>query len=351
MRIGLALIGIGSLTLAASMVGCDKLPFFGAESAPPPTVAIPTEAPAPPEQRLELNLRKGDRFPLLKTVKQNLIQGHSTVEPSATSELRVVMAITVEDVVEDGRILLGVKYDRIQYTQKMGGHAFSYDSDEPAPSRLPPEVAVYAGMTGTGFQFWIGPDNQIIETVGYEEFATKCVSQVAESAREKLLTRLAQTTGDEFIANFVDDSIGLMPYRKHLGATVEIGDKWRRERRLVRPVRIFLAEENELTRLDDRIAEITVAGQVSPSKSYVANDDMRGDVSVEIRGGRSYGLCRIDRETGLPLESELHRHIRMRITVADGRQIDQVKEIVTSVRAFPAQSAAVRVRLDEAERR
>jgi len=60
-------------------------------------------------------------------------------------------------------------------------------------------------------------------------------------------------------------------------------------------------------------------------------------VQLYIRGGKSFGSCLIDRKTGLPLESKIERFLETTVKLASGKEFEQQKEIVTTIRAFPHQ--------------
>ncbi|QDT64651.1 DUF6263 family protein [Calycomorphotria hydatis] len=331
-----------AISLVSALVGCDSLdlPYTDSMSAPPTTMQ-PVVAPAPREHRLELHLKPGDRFPLIKTVTQKLILKDQPGKLAARSVLELVMILQAEAVEENGRKLLSVKYERVKYQQSVGEHTFDFDSNKPQQG-LPPEAAVYASMVGNGFQFWIGPDNRIEETVGFEQFAEKCLSAIPEEHRSAVLTRLAASSGDEFVANFIDDSIGLLPYHVNRAGKVVVGDSWTRERRLVNPIRVFMKEKFTLESVKGPVAEISVAGDISRSRVFGEAEQLVANANVEIQGGRSLGLCSIDTTTGLPIEAEIHRNMELRVTTPDGKSYDQLKEITTSIRSFPTQSAAIR---------
>ena len=53
---------------------------------------------APVGEKLELRLKKGDRFPLVKTVEQRLEQKSDVVPAMARTKLELTLIITVEDV-------------------------------------------------------------------------------------------------------------------------------------------------------------------------------------------------------------------------------------------------------------
>lgn len=334
---GLAAVLAGAILGAA---GCDGAPVQGIGPETPPALsisarpAVPTE-PALDAPELQLRLAKGMRFPVLKTVRQTIVQGGARGTETVTgfSELELLLAVTVEDIGPDGSVGFGLRFERIAYRQDAGGRRFDFDSSRPATD-LPPEAAVYAAMAGDGFSFRIDAERRISDRLDFDLFLDRSLAGVPPTERDRVTSRIAETSGDENIANFVDDSIGLLPLRANYGSRAATGDTWRRERRVVRPVRLFMAETCTLARLDERSAAIDVNGTIGVSETFDPVDESLG-AQVRVAGGHSIGACRVDRATGLPLESRIERLVKLRVQPAEGGEFDQLKRVETTIRAFP----------------
>ena len=283
--------------------------------------------------RLELRLKQGDRFPLIKTVEQTLMQKSNDSPAMAQTKLELTIIIDVEQVKKDG-ILLGVKYSKVVYEHDVNGQHMLYDSGN-HQGEVPWDALPYAGMVNNGFSFWLGRDNKIREMVGYREFLERCVAEVPLDRREVLLSEISNRFGDDGVANFVDDSIGLLPYDASVDADaasrVAPGDVWIGERTLMQPIPIHMKSTYRLTAMDETSAEIDITGRISAGDA-VGNDQKS---RLRITGGHSLGRCIVDRSTGLPTDMNLTRFINMKIVTPDQREIVQEKQIVTTIRAFP----------------
>ncbi|VAX42698.1 hypothetical protein MNBD_PLANCTO02-459 [hydrothermal vent metagenome] len=293
--------------------------------------------PVAQSEQLELNLNVGDRFPLIKTVEQTLSQKVETGSNVSFSKLELLLAIEVKAVLSDGRKRLWVDYQRVQYSHDVAGEHVQYDSAKPK-QHVPQAALVYQGLVGNGFAFWLGANNKITKIEKFDEFLKRCVRHAPASVRKQLLMKLYETTGDEGVANFIDDSIGLLPYfaeEKNKQTYVTIGDSWKRRRQVVRPLPMYYDSLYTLRSINPRTAIIDVSGTIRPSTTMAKK---KGDkFSMTVRGGRSFGECTIDRKTGLPLISEVTRYIDMQVTPAEGKPFNQQKMIVTKIRAFPQQ--------------
>lgn len=287
----------------------------------------------PAGEKLELRLNQGDRFPLYKTVEQTLVQKSDVVPAMARTKLELTLIITVEEVKSDA-IRLGVQYSRVAYQHDVNGHQLSYDSDKHRGA-VPWDAIPYAGMVNNGFAFWLGRNNSIREVVGYREFLERCVANVPLERRETLLSEISNRFGDDGVANFVDDTIGLLPYDNTVdeaaATRVMPGDQWTRERRLMQPVPIHLTSVYRLVSLDNASAEIEITGRVAAGEAGAPSDVGR----LRILGGQSIGRCIVDRATGLPLEMNLSRFMKMQLTTSDNQQVIQEKQIETTIKSFP----------------
>ncbi len=293
----------------------------------------PRSNTAPVGEKLELRLSEGDRFPLVKTIEQTLVQKSDVVPALAHTRLELTLIITVEEVKSDA-IRLAVQYSRVSYQHDVNGQRLNYDSAS-HQGVVPWDAIPYAGMINNGFSFWLGRDNSIRELVGYRDFLERCVANVPLQRRETLLSEISNRFGDDGVANFVDDTIGLLPYDNTVDAEsatrVIPGDVWTRERRLMQPVPVHLTSSYRLVSLNTASAEIEITGRVASGEAGSPSEVGR----LRILGGQSLGRCIVDRATGLPLEMNMTRFIKMQLTTSDNQSVIQEKQIETTVRAFP----------------
>jgi hypothetical protein len=253
----------------------------------------------------------------------------------------MLLSLVVEDL-RDGRKLLSVRYHRVRYGHNIAGKKVEYNSD--APDRVPTEALVYAGLKDNGFSFWIGPDNRVVELVGFSEFLQRCLRDVPPQYRDAVMRQLESTHSEEGLANFVDDGIGLLPYSsdpRHPAVAVKVGSAWElKPRRSEGPIPMNISTRCVLKNMTDASAEIGLIGNIGGSSTPIVVQDGNRTMRVLVKGGHCAGTCTIDRRTGLPTQSEVNRYLEMSIQLADGSEINQRKEILTSITSFLDQSAA-----------
>ena len=336
------------LVFPVFLSGCGWMSPEGTEEAatPVPTADAPSDGaaappvPTAPREKLELSLEPGQKFPLLKTVSQTLIQGESL----SRSQLELLMVLTVEEAIPAGESenpragyrRLGVRYQRVRYSHDIAGHRVVYNSTSPN-HEIPVDALPYHGLVNNSFSFWIGADHQLVELVGFDEFLQRCVQDVPMAHRRQVLETLGNTAAQkhEGVANLVDDSIGMLPLSEGAREVwLSPGDRWTRDRNVVRPIPMTLSNTYEVTQLTDSYAEIDVAGTIGAGVTFGPLDDQYGQVAVRVLGGRTAGVCRISRSSGLPEFSRIDRTIRMRATASDGTAFDQTKHVRSTIEVF-----------------
>ena len=298
---------------------------------------LTAENPLVQEGLLELKIKVGDRFPLSKTVRQRLTQTDASGVSVSTSQTEMMLSLVVDEVQPDGRKRLSVHYHRVRYDQDIHGKKVSYASDRPAEV-VPPEALLYAGLANNGFSFWLGPDNKIVELVGFNDFLRRCLSGVPPQHVAAVQKQLDATKNEDGVANFIDDSIGLLPYSndpKHPGVAVKEGATWELEpKRSDGPIPTLVNTQCMLKELTPTSAEILLSGRISGPPNPIVMRTGEGTMKVQVKGGQCTGTCRVDRITGLPTQSRVQRYLELAMETSDGKQIQQTKESFSEITSF-----------------
>jgi hypothetical protein len=236
---------------------------------------------------------------------------------------------------QDGRTKLGVRYNRVKYQHEVGDDRLIFDSTNP-PDPIPMGVVAYRDMVHDGFSFWIGADNQIAEVEGLAEFISRCLRNVPPAHRQDVILGIEATSGESGLANFVDNTIGLLP----CGTETSPGDSWERQQQLSRPIPMFINNQFTLKELTQQLAVIDIHGTITPSLTLKSGETSDG-VNIVVNGGNTIGSCTIYRDTGLPKESRIDRFMDMTITMPEYGQFHQSKRVTTMIESFPVTSASM----------
>ncbi len=302
----------------------------------------PTTQPASKGQRtsaakelrgeLKLQLEPGEQFPLRKQVVTTLLQTASDgSQQKIVTDLRLLLAIQVEEVAA-GRTRLSVRYNRVEFKQNMDGQEFAYRSDNP-PAEIPVAARAYHDMINDGFSFWIGQDNQINEVVGFREFIERCLVNIPPAQQKQVLMGMEASSDENGISDFVDNTIGLLPF----GRDVTPGQEWTRQHSIGRPIPMVVDSVYTLQDLTESEAVVRITGKIVPSQTINKVSHTQDGIQVHVLGGTTSGKCVIFRETGLPKESYTERVVNMTVDLGDGQAFEQTKTVQTRVEAFPAE--------------
>ena len=122
------------LLLIIAIAGCQRaenqsVSSMTADNPSERISAIPV-AQAKPADLVDLRLRvqTGERFPLIKTVEQQVTQtSSSSASANAITRLQLSLILLVEDVTDDS-VVFNVRYTRVHYAHNVDGHRNIYDS-------------------------------------------------------------------------------------------------------------------------------------------------------------------------------------------------------------------------------
>ena len=170
----------------------------------------------------------------------------------------------------------------------------------------------------------------------------RCLRNIPPKYVEAVRQQLETVRGEEGIANFVDDSIGLLPFSNDPSRSevaVKEGAHWRLpDRQTSMPVPTLLSTECQLKELTRDTAEITLNGRISGPPNPVVTKSAEGNLKIMVKGGFCTGSCRVDRQTGLPTYSQVMRNLELAMELPDGQVIQQNKETVSTITSYLNQS-------------
>jgi hypothetical protein len=279
----------------------------------------------------------GDRFPLSKIIENRLTQSDNEGSHISSSRAEIMMSLVIDNILADGRKQITVRYHQIRYEQEIQGNRIAYSSDQP-PELAPKEALLYSGLVNNGFSFWIGSNNKVIELIGFNDFLQRCLRNVPAQHMAATQRQLESTSGEGSIANFIDDSIGMIPYDsnlKHPDISLQPGAVWEPEPQTCEtPIPMVTNHRCILKELAPNSAELLLTGRISGSANPMVIHNPDGDFKVLIKGGHSTGTCRIDRKSGFPTDSRIQRSVEFVMELPDGERIHQIKETLTTLAAL-----------------
>ena len=296
-----------------------------------------SEIPRRSQGELKFALKPGARIPLSKHVQQKLVQHLSIGDVTSQSDLTLTFAIAV-NAEDQGRRRLGVRYQRVQYSHDFPGEKISYDSARPQ-AVVPDSLQMYHGLANNGFDFWIGANNRIINLEDFQNFLRRCVQYAPPDRQQELLKQIQARNEDEGFANFVDDSIGLLPYNPDAPGRetlVKVGENWHINRDLREPLPMSIRTTYTLTDLTDTQAHVVVLGTIKPAAATQLGPLRHASLGEKLTlvGGKVLGTIVIDVATGLPFQSHVERELQMNVYIPGEAPFQQTKTTVTNIHSY-----------------
>jgi hypothetical protein len=283
-----------------------------------------------------------DRLTLAKTVSQVLRQPSAQGWIESRSTLELVLAVTIEPFLggdrprpesewRSGPKRVQVAYRAVRFRQDVPGQpAVEYDSAAPIRP-VPPAALGYHGLKDNSLEFRLTADNQLLEVVAFDQFASRCLKDVPPEHRQQVSSLLEPNSPADAVAAFVDDTVGLLP------AGAREGDAWLRERKIGPPLPLATSTRYSLLRLTPGTAEIDIHGTITARATAGPATLPRRDCDVAVRGGYSVGSCVLDRRTGLPMQSRVEQSLEMHVRLADGGEFDQYRSTLTTIKSVADQ--------------
>lgn len=326
-------VGTLLFVLTSGCTGEEKL-----ETPTEPRTASPLLVPvvkSPRGERLELKLNVGDRFKIVKRIEQTLVQQIPNAPHPDSAVLELFLTIEIEEIRGNMR-RLGMHYDRVRSHRNIANQIRDYDSAQSQPA-LQTEELIYQGLKNNSFSFWIGTGTGKIEPVGFEAFLDRCVQFIPAAHRAAFKSQLAGNAwNDGGIANFTEDGLALFPAdnlpQREDGLFFE-GESWRTERHLQQPIPMLTRNEFKIAKIEPTTLQLGIAGRINPVLRNPRDPTANHGMVVKIRGGRTIGSCTINRHTGIPIHSDVTRHLEMLVQLDNGTEFRQSKTVVTTIQA------------------
>ena len=334
----LSLLVVGllwSCSSETSSVGENETaPVWEIEQSEDPNPApIVERAPAPRQ------LQPGDRFPLKKTVVEELVQDSlSGPKSQIKTRLEQLFTISVTDRIGE-RTKLAVTFDRIQYTQQVGDEITTYDSLTP-PADIPEELLPHHLLANDGFSFWIGSDLQVVSADSFQEFLARRAQSVTASQIQTARFESTPVADQADLATAISQFIGMQP----IAPTVHTGDQWQRIESLDRPVLLSVNNRYTVQSVNAQSVEVAVLGSIAPFAVPVVGDE-QSDVRVVVTGGEVVGSYTLLANSGIPQQSHVEELIQMRVQMSNALEFNQIKRTTTNIDTAPAMDRSAIARL------
>lgn len=266
------------------------------------------------------NLKTGEIIPFRKTIEQQVSQDRLDGTYRSTTHVEIEMNLKVCELLPDESIHWSVEFTSVKYRREQPEGVLEYDSTV-STSNDPPEAALYAGLTHSGFHFRQNTRDGSFEIDSLDVFL-KHVFRYLPSARASLLRKnYRNRPSEKLIALFVDDSFrqARLLIDKKMGETLE----WTKDD--FDPVPFQQRTEFKVTAKQNRKTVVDIRGIVIPVSDRSTRQQRQLQCSVI--GGHAEGSFLVDDSSGLPEKKQLRREISMKVSSPNRRRFFQQTQI------------------------
>jgi len=246
---------------------------------------------------LRLRLRKGQRFSMRATVKQDM------APDSAQPARRMKQTRQTDELFEvlevDGAGVATVRCTFIRSSFKAEGAmgTVEYDSSDP-PEVVPSAARNLAALPGLHFIFTIGPDGSIRTVEGGDGVVEEMLRRIEPPAGFLLRAVLREDLSKQYGNAALKEMLGLrMP--RYPGHSVGVGDSWETRSSLTTDWSLMVQTTWVLANRSHGISTIEFVGSIRSDPAGPARDIGVAKIAYALTGSRQ-GVFEVDEASGWP---------------------------------------------------
>lgn len=274
---------------------------------------------------LRYNLEKGKNYATVFEVAQTINQTVMGAEQNVDSKQTMEMDMQVEEVQNDITDMK-ISYTRIAVAQITPMGEMQYDSDN-ADAEVSPAAIGYAALVDNGFSISFNGKGKIQKVTGLDAMVDRMIDRMdledsVQSAETKKIMK--EQFDEEALVSQMQNSLAIFPERE-----VEIGDTWTVDHSVTAPFPMEVISTYMLTDYDDDFAYLSVDSKIRTGEnSSMENAGMTMDVEIS---GEQSGTVKIDRVSGMILESSLAQKVAGTINMTSPQEMSWPIELETEV--------------------
>lgn len=268
---------------------------------------------------LKLRLEKGQSYKMKMSqeLKINIMipgqQGQQ--QPMTMNQKNEMKTIyTVEDVQEDGTLVLKVTYDAMVFKMENPdpNQTIEYDSTDTSTA-VGPMASILDAVVGQSFTITITSDGHVKEIQGADALLGRIQEKINElpegPERAGMETQFKMQYGDEALKANTENSFNMYPDNP-----VGIGDTWQRKTTMNQGFPMVVDSIYTLKERKDGIATIDIFAMIQPDRDTGPTE--MGSVKLQYNiSGSLTGVMEMQEATGWPIRSNQNLRLSGSITV------------------------------------
>lgn len=276
---------------------------------------------------LRLNLHKGDKFYVLATTEQNIIQSMMGQEVKIIQTIVMGYDYEVVDVLDNGDFNIKVTYVKVAFKQDSQYANLDYDSDKDN-SEITPQTQAFAALKGATFNFICNNKGAVKEIDGIDKLLVEMIETIGKdlTAEQKLEIEnsLKLQFGDEAMKSTLSNTMNIYPENR-----IKKGESWNRviDLNVGMPMKL----DNTWTLVDVKkdLAQVTVNSKIETLKTDEPMQVQGMEMEYKLTGDQS-GTIKLNVLTGLAEESIVNQKIKGTM-VLTGEMLPQAMEVPISI--------------------
>jgi hypothetical protein len=277
--------------------------------------------------KLEMRLKKGKTYTYTITTTQESKQTNvSGQQENIKQNMIFGYRMSVKDVDTGGNETIETAYDKVKLSTKSAYGNNTYDSEDKNDTASVMSKVFKALRSGT-FTIIMSKEGIVKSISGYKDIIDRMVTSVAPGKDAQSQTLHQQISGrfnDKALKESLQNGWNIYPAN-----AVGIGDSWTKSNSLSVGFPLDMVTTYTVKQIDRKKVVLDVKSDINAGKDSMAT--LMG-IAIKIKGTQK-GVIEIDRETGLPLHSDIRQEINGMISMVnqDSQKQMPVNAITTTV--------------------
>ncbi len=268
--------------------------------------------------QLDYSLKTGTTYTTKVLLDQSISQTIMGQSQNSDSDQGYGIKMTVIDI-EDGNYSIKMVYNSIMINQPMVG--LSYDSETATTEPTGPAKAI-ASVLDKELNFTLGKDGVISNITGFEALLDSMVANMGitdENQASAFKAQMSAQYNSQTIEDQLNRTLIVFPNKE-----LNKGDTWSEDQSITTPFALNIQTTYELAGYDNDTATLNITSDIFTEGGEMS---MNGATMTPDLTGVQSGTIKIDRKTGLILESNMEQLISGLLNITSPQEMEIPMEI------------------------
>ncbi|MEO9887791.1 MAG: DUF6263 family protein [Balneola sp.] len=268
--------------------------------------------------QLDYSLKTGTTYTTKVLLDQSISQTIMGQSQNSDSDQGYGIKMTVIDI-EDGNYSIKMVYNSIMINQPMVG--LSYDSETATTEPTGPAKAI-ASVLDKELNFTLGKDGVISNITGFEALLDSMVANMGitdENQASAFKAQMSAQYNSQTIEDQLNRTLIVFPNKE-----LNKGDTWSEDQSITTPFALNIQTTYELAGYDNDTATLNITSDIFTEGGEMS---MNGATMTPDLTGVQSGTIKVDRKTGLILESNMEQLISGLLNITSPQEMEIPMEI------------------------